>query len=34
MSLYRSRKFMQEVFGPRPGYLPVDMGPHVRIKGL
>ena len=34
MSLYRSRKFMQEVFAPRPGFLPVDMGPHVRLKGL
>jgi sugar phosphate isomerase/epimerase len=34
MSLYKSRGYMQRVFGPRPGYLPVDMGPHVRIKGF
>lgn len=25
-----SRWYMQEVFGTRPGSLPVDMGPHVR----
>lgn len=34
MALYKSRGYMQQVFGPRPGYLPVDMGPHVRIKGF
>jgi sugar phosphate isomerase/epimerase len=34
MALYRSRRYMQDVFGQRPGYLPVDMGPHVRVKGL
>lgn len=31
-ALSRSRWYMQEVFGSRPGSPPVDMGPHVRER--
>ena len=31
-ALSRSRWYMQEVFGSRPGNPPVDMGPHVRER--
>lgn len=31
-ALSRSRWYVQEVFGSRPGSPPVDMGPHVRTK--
>jgi len=31
-ALSRSRWYMQEVFGMRPGQPPVDMGPHVRER--
>lgn len=31
-ALSRSRWYMQEVFGTRPGAPPVDMGPHVRER--
>jgi sugar phosphate isomerase/epimerase len=31
-ALSRSRWFMQEIFGMRPGSPPVDMGPHVRER--
>jgi sugar phosphate isomerase/epimerase len=34
MALYESRIYMQRQFATRPGYRPVDMGPHVRLKGL
>ena len=31
-ALSRSRWYMQQVFGERPGNPPVDMGPHVRER--